>query len=351
MNSHKAIISLGSNNDAERSLHDMASLFRVWVKDVKASPTLTSPAIGMRENTPDFTNQILELETTLTATELNALCKKAEFICGNTQEQRMHGIIRADADLLLCDKTRYHEKDWSHGYIKQLLKYFGCTVLCFAFTATTCHAKASTHPESLHQRDMHATFVNQTIMHRAAGGSSQSNKTSLEASKEELARAIEYFGSQKYHEALLLFVKLDKKHNLSPRLKAYKGVCQFKETEYESAIQTLAPIIHELEEYPPHERAIYNYSCGESLFQLGRYTEAIPYFKKAYDVALDNDKAELCYRMGFSEMQNGNEAEAIRWFSEAEELYPRAILDDTTTAHKEQNKRMLRFLLAKTKKQ
>ena len=52
---------------------------------------------------------------------------------------------------------------------------------------------------------------------------------------EQLGRAMEYFSSGKYHEALLLFQKLDDEYELNPRFKAYLGVCYYYEWNYEKA--------------------------------------------------------------------------------------------------------------------
>ena len=41
--------------------------------------------------------------------------------------------------------------------------------------------------------------------------------------REMLDKAIDYFASQKYHEALLLFEKLDERFRLNPRYLAYMG--------------------------------------------------------------------------------------------------------------------------------
>ena len=44
---------------------------------------------------------------------------------------------------------------------------------------------------------------------------------------ELLGKAIDYFQSGKFHEALLLFEKLDQKYKLNPRFRAFIGVCYF----------------------------------------------------------------------------------------------------------------------------
>lgn len=40
-----------------------------------------------------------------------------------------------------------------------------------------------------------------------------------------LDKAIEYFTSAKYHEALLIFQRLDKQYKLNERFRAYIGLC------------------------------------------------------------------------------------------------------------------------------
>ena len=67
---------------------------------------------------------------------------------------------------------------------------------------------------------------------------------------EKLGKAIEYFGGQKYHEALILFEGLAKKYRLNPRFYAYMGVCYFKEQDYAHASEVLDSIIPHLEPFP-----------------------------------------------------------------------------------------------------
>ena len=53
-----------------------------------------------------------------------------------------------------------------------------------------------------------------------------------DASSQLLTRAIEYFQSGKYHEALLLFQRLDNKYKLNARFQGYIGVCYFYDGDY-----------------------------------------------------------------------------------------------------------------------
>ena len=94
---------------------------------------------------------------------------------------------------------------------------------------------------------------------------------------EQLGRAMEYFSSGKYHEALLLFQKLDDEYELNPRFKAYLGVCYYYEWNYEKATAYLDSVITKLDVYAPHERSFYYFADAESHFNLGHYRKCIPF--------------------------------------------------------------------------
>ena len=119
---------------------------------------------------------------------------------------------------------------------------------------------------------------------------------------ERLGMALEYFQSGKYHEALLIFERLDKEYTLNPRYHAYMGICHYYEWEYEEACRLLDEAIPQLEAFAPHERSVYYYADGESHFQLKQYAEAIPFFEKALTVCYENEKGDIHYRLGMCHM-------------------------------------------------
>lgn len=57
------------------------------------------------------------------------------------------------------------------------------------------------------------------------------------ADTEALGRALEYFQSQKYHEALLIFQRLDQSYKLNARYKAYIGLCYYYDWDYKKATE------------------------------------------------------------------------------------------------------------------
>lgn len=127
---------------------------------------------------------------------------------------------------------------------------------------------------------------------------------SLSQSKDtdKLGMAIEYFQSGKYSEALNLFTKLEKNHNLNPRFKAYIGVCYYYDWKYEQATEYLSKAIPQLEKFSPQEQSFYNYACAESYFNLGEYSKALPYYTKMLSLCHDNEKPDAYYRIGFIHM-------------------------------------------------
>lgn len=127
---------------------------------------------------------------------------------------------------------------------------------------------------------------------------------SLSQSKDtdKLGMAIEYFQSGKYSEALNLFTKLEKNHNLNPRFKAYIGVCYYYDWNYEQATGYLSKAIPQLEKFSPQEQSFYNYACAESYFNLGEYSKALPYYTKMLSLCHNNEKPDAYYRIGFIHM-------------------------------------------------
>ena len=163
---------------------------------------------------------------------------------------------------------------------------------------------------------------------------------------EKLGKAIEYFGGQKYHEALILFEGLAKKYRLNPRFYAYMGVCYFKEQDYRHAAEMLDSIIPHLEPFPPHERGVCYYSCAESHFLLGDYPTALSYYEMSIPVANECEKGDIYYRMGCCGMMMQSDSIQIENFRQANTWFEKADMSiPETRARRKQTEVMLRVLL------
>lgn len=119
------------------------------------------------------------------------------------------------------------------------------------------------------------------------------------ADTEALGRALEYFQSQKYHEALLIFQRLDQSYKLNARYKAYIGLCYYYDWDYKKATEYFDTFLPKLDMLAPEERALYYYADGESHFQLGHYDQAILLFLSALTLCHDRDKGDSWFRIGF----------------------------------------------------
>lgn len=115
---------------------------------------------------------------------------------------------------------------------------------------------------------------------------------------QQLGMALEYFTAGKYHEALLIFERLNNKYHLNPRYIAFMGICYYYEWNYELAVKYLNSSIPTLSCFVPHERSFYYWANGESYFMLQRYTEAIPCYKEMLQLCYPNERADAYYRLG-----------------------------------------------------
>ena len=139
----------------------------------------------------------------------------------------------------------------------------------------------------------------------------------------KLGMALDYFAGGKYHEALMMFLKLDKKYKLNPRFKAYIGICHYHEWNYEEACRYLDEAIPELDAFSPSERSVYYSAAAESHFELKEYDEAIPLYEKQLLVCHDNEKGDVLYRLGFCYMFKEKWQNATDYFRASLAYYER----------------------------
>lgn len=157
---------------------------------------------------------------------------------------------------------------------------------------------------------------------------------------EELGKALEYFTSAKYHEALLIFQRLDKEYKLNERFKAYIGLCYYHDWDYETAAKYLEDAMPKLEVFAPHERSVYYYTTAESKFNLKRYKEAIPYYEKTLTVCYEREKADVYYRLGLCNMFLQAWKPAYDQYMNAEKIYCQYKKDEDVQGRLAQIKRM-----------
>lgn len=121
--------------------------------------------------------------------------------------------------------------------------------------------------------------------------------------KEMLARAVEYFNGEKYHEAGIIFRNLNKKYNLNTRFKAYLGICELKDWNYPAVTEIFDSIYTDLAVYAPLEQNVYYNAAAESHFNLGNYHAALKYYELALTVCANKEKADICFKAGICCLQ------------------------------------------------
>lgn len=116
---------------------------------------------------------------------------------------------------------------------------------------------------------------------------------------EQLARALDYFASEKFHECLVLLQPLNRRYKLNPRYRAYLAVCLYYEWEYAEAIRLFDEVIPQLQGLAPHELSLYYWMDAESYFALQQYDRALPLYGKMLPICWENEKPDAYYRLGF----------------------------------------------------
>ena len=127
----------------------------------------------------------------------------------------------------------------------------------------------------------------------------QEKKSDRKEDAEQLARALDYFASEKFHECLVLLQPLNRRYKLNPRYRAYLAVCLYYEWEYAEAIRLFDEVIPLLQGLAPHELSLYYWMDAESYFALQQYDRALPLNEKRLPLCRDNEKPDAYYRLGF----------------------------------------------------
>ena len=152
----------------------------------------------------------------------------------------------------------------------------------------------------------------------------QEKKGDRKEDAEQLARALDYFSSEKFHECLVLLQPLNRRYKLNPRYRAYLAVCLYYEWEYAEAIRLFDEVIPLLQGVAPHELSLYYWMDAESYFALQQYARALPLYEKMLPLCRDNEKPDAYYRMGFchffaAEVSEASSSEKASGSSESSE--------------------------------
>lgn len=265
------MLSIGCNADHEAQMLLARRKLSEAFSGIRLTDAVTTAACGKHAAAEPYSNMLAECRTGLSVEELTVMLKQLEREMGDSAAQRAEGRVMMDIDLLEYNGERHHKDDWHRPYIKPLLAMLGrmlmVVLLCFGCDTAVFSQR-------------------QTPSHRQ--------------DTELLGKAVEYYQGGKYHECVLAFEKLRRSYQLTPRFLAYLGFSYYKEQRYEEATEILQTVMPQLSAYSPRERAVYAYSCAESLFTLRRYRESLKYYDMALPLTEGNDRADVLFHTAFA---------------------------------------------------
>ena len=118
MKVNSAIISIGSNIDAEANIAKMITYLREKVKIVKVTPLIKTKPIGI-ENQPDFTNGAVKIETLLPKENLNLLLKSIEDQLGRDRTGAKFGPRTIDLDIVVWNGEIVDNDYYTRDFLKE----------------------------------------------------------------------------------------------------------------------------------------------------------------------------------------------------------------------------------------
>lgn len=315
---YNILISVGCNKDCDTQMARVRERLKQSFPDIVFTDAITTPAYGMSADALPYANLLAKASTVLSEEQLQRSFKEMEHELDDTQELRRQDIVMMDIDLLEYDSEKRHVSDWERPYVIELLPQLRRITLLLILTLS---------------------FL-------LPAHSLSQNEPGKKQDTELLGKAVEYFQGGKYHECIITFEKLKKHYKLTPRFKAYLGMCYYKEQKYAEAIDNLKEGIPELSAYSPKEQSVYIYSCAESLFHLKRYKESIEYYEKVLPLTEGNDKGDVLFHTAFAYYLQEDHNSAIPFFKQALQLYTSHTHpgDDLHIARKKQVETMLRAL-------
>ena len=118
-----AVISIGSNIDAEQNIKEMLQLLHLMVEVLEVSSFITTKPIGITEQA-DFTNGAVKIRTDRNSVELNALLKDIEDRLGRDRSLPKFGPRVMDLDILVWNgkimDADYHTRDFLKKSVEEL---------------------------------------------------------------------------------------------------------------------------------------------------------------------------------------------------------------------------------------
>ena len=115
---HHIIISLASNEDQEAHLAAAGEQLTQLLTEAHFTSAIWTEPVNTSRQVP-YLNQLCTGTTALGVNLLGEVLKETERRLGRIYNE--DGIVAIDLDLLQYDDQKYHLRDWSRDYVKNLL--------------------------------------------------------------------------------------------------------------------------------------------------------------------------------------------------------------------------------------
>ena len=120
---NKAIVSVGSNINAEQSISTMLQLLKTKVKVLDVSSFIKTKPIGITDQA-DFTNGAVRIQTEYDTKELNLFLKSIEDQMGRDRSAPKFGPRVIDLDILVWNgqivDDDYHSREFLQKSVEEL---------------------------------------------------------------------------------------------------------------------------------------------------------------------------------------------------------------------------------------
>ena len=121
MSTHTCLLCLGSNINRETNMEDAREALTSAFPNIRLGFEMETKAIGSDFLSP-FSNQVASFETSLSAEEIRTILKQIERDHGRLPEDKSHGIVKIDIDLLMYDDCVLKPQDLEKDFVLEGLK-------------------------------------------------------------------------------------------------------------------------------------------------------------------------------------------------------------------------------------
>ena len=121
MSTHTCLLCLGSNFNREAHMGAAREALTSAFPNIRLDIEMETEAIGSDFLSP-FSNQVASFETSLSAEEVRTILKQIERDHGRLPEDKSHGIVKIDIDLLMYDDCVLKPQDLKKDFVLKGLK-------------------------------------------------------------------------------------------------------------------------------------------------------------------------------------------------------------------------------------